>query len=196
MDIDLMILPECFIDTTLAETLSFPKRGYKHIKGCHNVLLEMNKKPNNAIFGIIDDDKCVPKAFESFELLKKHNENLAIFKHNERHHYIVKISKAAEDFILKNAERCGISMTDYNLPDNLPDLINKTKSIAVKTNPDFKRLFTAIKQNQNYDFHQLSQWLENFKSDPYSFENQFIRVYINKPQRTHLKSRRKSNTKF
>jgi len=77
-----MILPECFIDTTLAETLSFPKKGYKHIKGCYNVLIEMNKKPNNAVLGIIDDDKFVPKAFESFELLKKHNENLAIYKHN------------------------------------------------------------------------------------------------------------------
>jgi len=43
MDFDMQILPECFIDTTLAETLSFPKRGYKHIKGCNKVLFEMKK---------------------------------------------------------------------------------------------------------------------------------------------------------
>ena len=168
MNLDLLILPECFIDTTLAETLSFPQRGYKHRKGCNKVLLEMNKKPNNALFGIIDDDKFVPKAFESFDLLKKHSENLAIFKHNEKHHYIVKISKAAEDFILKNAERCGISMADYDLPNNLPDLIKLTKSITVKNNPNLKQLFSALKQNEKSDFYKLAQWIEIFKKNPYN----------------------------
>ena len=169
MDFDSLILPECFVDTTLAETLSFPKRGYRHIKGCNKVLSEMNKKPDNALFGIIDNDKCVPSAFDSFELLKKHNENLTIYKHKERHHYIVKISKAIEDFMLKNAEKCGISMTDYNLSDNLPDLIKRTKSITVKNDPDLKRLFKAIKQDKNSDFHTLSQWIELFKENPYEF---------------------------
>ena len=168
MDIDLMILPKCFIDTALAETLSFPKKGYKHIKGCYNVLIEMNKKPNNAVLGIIDDDKLVPKAFDSFELLKKHNENLAIFKHKDKPHYIVKISKAAEDFILKNAKKCGITMADYNLPDNLPDLMKHTKTVTVKKSPDLKRLFKAIKLNQNSDFYKLAQWIELFKENPYS----------------------------
>jgi len=168
MDFDLQILPECYIDTTLAETLSFPQRGYKHVKGCNKVLSEMAKKSKNAVFGIIDDDKCVPASFQSFALLKKHNENLAIYKHNEKPHYIVKISKAAEDFILKNAEKCGISMADYYLPDNLSDLIKQTKDITVKNNPDLKRLFSAIKKNEISDFHKLAQWIELFKANPYN----------------------------
>jgi len=171
MDFDLLILPECFIDTTLAETLSFPKRGYKHVKGCNKVLLEMNKKSNNAVFGIIDDDKCVPALFNSFELMKRHNENLAIYKHSEKPHYIVKISKAAEYFILKNAKKCGISMLDYNLPDNLPDLIKLTKNITVKNDPNLKRLFSTLKQYENSDFYKLAQWIELFKANPYNFED-------------------------
>ena len=170
MDFDLHILPECFIDTTLAETLSFPKRGYKHVKGCNKVLSEMNKNSNNAALGIIDDDKCVPASFQSFELLKEHNENLAIYKHNEKPHYIVKIYKAAEDFILKNAEKCGISMADYHLSDNLSNLIKQTKDITTKSNPDLKRLFSAIKQNENSDFHKLAQWIELFKANPYNLD--------------------------
>jgi hypothetical protein len=170
MDSDLLILPECYIDTTLAETLAFPKNGYKHKKGCNKVLLEMNKKPNIALFGIIDDDKCVPVSFKSFELLKKHNENLAIYKHQKHTHYIVKISKAAEDFILKNADKCGIPMIDYNLPNNLSDLIKRTKDISVKKDPDLKRLFSAIKQNENSDFYVLSQWIEAFKNNPYNLQ--------------------------
>ena len=170
MDFDLQILPECFIDTTLAETLSFPKRGYKHVKGCNKVLLEMVKKSNHAVLGIIDDDKCVPALFKSFELLKKHNENLAIYKHKERHHYIVKICKAAEDFILKNAEKCGISMTDYHLPDKLSDLVKQTKDITVKSNPDLKRLFSVLKKNENSDFYKLAQWIELYKANPYNLD--------------------------
>ena len=90
----------------------------------------MNKKPNNALFGIIDDDKCVPSAFDFFELKKEHSENLAIYKHKERHHYIVKISKAAEDFILKNAKSCGISMAEYDLPNNLPNTYRRKKNLT------------------------------------------------------------------
>ena len=177
MDFDLMIFPECFIDTTLAETLSFPKRGYKHIKGCNKVFLEMNKKSNSAAFGIIDNDKCVPSAFKSFELKKKHNDNLAIHKHKEKHHYIVTIGdkgKAAEDFILKNAKKCGISMADYNLPDNLPDLIKQTKSITIKSDPNLKRLFSALRQNENSDFYKLSQWIELFKENPYCLGKELL----------------------
>ena len=168
IDYDLQILPECFIDTVLAETLVFPQRGYKHIKGCNKVLSEMNKKSNNALLGIIDDDKCVPSSFKSFDLLRKHSENLAIYKHNKKPHYIVKIRKAAEDFILKNVEKCNISMIDYNLPDKLPDLIKQTKNITSKNNPDLKRLFLAIKQNKNSDFYILAQWIEKFKINPYN----------------------------
>ena len=174
MDFDLMIFPDCFIDTTLAETLSFPKRGYKHIKGCNKVFIEMNKNSNNAGFGIIDDDKCVPESFNSFELVKRHNENLAIYKHHEKPHYIVKVSKAAEDFILKNAKKCGISMTDYHLPDNLQDLIKQTKKITAKNHPDFKHLFSTLKQNENSDFCKLAEWIDLFKENPYNLEDRIV----------------------
>jgi len=100
--------------------------------------------------------------------LKKHNENLAIYKHHEKPQYIVKISKAAEDFILKNAKKCSISMADYNLPDQLSDLKKKTKDVTVKSDPDLKRLFSAIKKNENSDFHKLAQWIELFKKNPYN----------------------------
>ena len=170
MNLDSLILPECFIDTTLAEALSFPKRGYKHVKGCNKVFLEMKRRPNDALFGIIDYDKCTPTAFQSFAIFKKHNESLTIYKHTEKHHYIVTIGskgKAVEDFMLKNAEKCGISLLDYNLPNNLPDLIRHTKSIAVKNNPDLKRLFSTLKQHQHSDFHTLAKWIEQFKATPY-----------------------------
>jgi hypothetical protein len=165
---DLHILTECYIDTLLAEVLSPPKKGYNHQHSCTKVLKTMKEKlSNNVALGVIDDDKVKLKELENFHLLKQHNVHLAIYKHSERPHYIVKISKAAEDFILKNAQKCDISMLDYNLPDNLPDLAKQTKSIVTKNNPDLKRLFSTLKQNKNSDFHKLAQWIEFFKKNPY-----------------------------
>ncbi|MDR1679705.1 MAG: hypothetical protein LBR81_08020 [Prevotellaceae bacterium] len=168
---DLHILTECYIDTLLANVISPPKKRYNHQHNCTKVLGVMKDRfKDKAAFGIIDDDGCVPALFKSFELLKRHNENLAIYKHNEKPHYIVKVGKAAEDFILKNAEKCGVSMINYNLPDNLSDLKKRTKSITVKNDPDLKRLFKAIKQNTNSDFYTLAQWIEKFKTNLYDLE--------------------------
>jgi len=172
MNFDSLILPECFIDTTLTETLSFPKKGYKHLKGCNNVLLEMNNNPQKPLLGIIDNDKCTPPAFKSFELLKEHNESLTIYKHNERSHYIVTIGrkgKAIEDFILKNAERCDVVLAKYNLPSDLQGIKNITKHIqsAYDAQTKFKKLFSTLKQNQHSDFHTLAKWIEQFKATPY-----------------------------
>ncbi|MDR1897670.1 MAG: hypothetical protein LBR10_12855 [Prevotellaceae bacterium] len=86
----------------------------------------------------------------------------------------MKISKAAEDFILKNAERIGISLIDYNLPDNLPNLMKQTKGIAVKNNPELKRLFSVIKQNENSDFCVLARWIELFKGNPYNIDSKLL----------------------
>ena len=164
------ILTECYIDTLLAEVLSPPKKGYNHQYSCTKVLATMKKNfQNDATLGIIDDDKHIPKDLENFCLLKKHNEQLSIYKHKVFPHYVVKIGKAPEDFILKNAEKCSVSMADYNLPNNLPDLIKLTKSITVKNDPNLKRLFSVLKQNENSDFYKLPEWIELFKANPYDF---------------------------
>jgi hypothetical protein len=171
MNWDEIIIPECLVDTTLVETLVYPKNGYNHTYGCNNVLKKMSEKfANKVAFGIIDDDDVVPKAFNSFVLLKKHSANLSIYKHKEKPHYIVKLSKAAEDFILKNAEKCNISLSEYNLPGDLEGLKKKTKHLSTKKDPDLKKLFSKIKENDNSDFHTLAQWIEEFKSNPYNLQ--------------------------
>ena len=104
-------------------------------------------------FGILDDDKAVPNDLMSFLLLKKHNEQLSIYKHKNKPHYIVKISKAAEDFILKNAEKCNIELSEFNLPSDLDGLKKRTKQANSLLDSDLKRLFSALKQNEKSDFH-------------------------------------------
>ena len=164
------ILTECFIDTLIAKTILFTKKDYNHKKGCNEVLKQMNDKfANQTAFGIIDDDKVINN-FGNFSLLKKHNDYLAIYKHSEKSHYIVKITKAAEDFIIHCAEQCNISLADYDLPCDLKGLKQITKHInsLKEAETKVKKIFSVLRQNENSDFYKLAQWIELFKASPYN----------------------------
>jgi hypothetical protein len=167
---DSHILTECYIDTLLANVLSPPTKRHNHQKSCNNVLKTMREKfADQAAFGIIDDDKVVLKSLEKFSLQKKQNEHLSIYKHKDSSHYIVKIGKAAEDFILRNAQRCGVELSTYDLPADLEGLKRITKHINSLNDAEikFKKLFAALKQNPTSDFYTLAQWIESFKKSPY-----------------------------
>ena len=164
------ILTECYVDTLIAKIILFPQKDYNHKKGCNDVLKKIrNKFANQAAFGIIDDDKTVNK-FDDFSLLKKHNEHLKIYKYNSKPHYIVRIGKAAEDFILHCAKQCSISLDDYELPADVAGLKKVTKNIESLEGSEskFKNLFLDIKQHESSDFHKLAQWIELFKANPYN----------------------------
>ena len=94
MNLEEHIITECFVDTLIVKTLMPPARRYNHQKSCNNVLKTMRVEfADKAAFGIIDDDKAVPKYFNEFSLLKRHNEQLSIYKLNNKPHYIVFGSK-------------------------------------------------------------------------------------------------------
>jgi len=174
MNFELHILTECYVDTLLVKTVAPPIKRYNHQKSCNNVLKKMREEfADKAAFGIIDDDKTV-KNFDHFSLLKKHNEQLSIYKHNNKPHYILKISKAAEDFILKNTKKCNIKLSEYNLPSDLEELKKRTKQANSLQDADLKRLLLDLKQNNNSDFHKLEQWIELFKTNPYNFEDKIV----------------------
>jgi hypothetical protein len=171
------ILTECYIDTLLAKTVSPPTKGYNHQHSCTKVLKTMEEKfSNNAALGIIDNDKSVPEDLNKFSLLKKHNEQLFVYKHKNKPHYVVKIGKAAEDFILKNAAKCNIVLSEYNLPADLEELKRITKHINSLKDAEakLKNLFSALKQNEISDFHKLAQWIENFKTDPFGINIELL----------------------
>jgi len=171
------ILTECYVDTLLVEIVSPPKKAYNHQHCCTKVLGTMKGKfSNNAALGIIDNDKFAPKDLEDFYLLKQHNEQLAIYKHSDKSHYVVKIGNAVEDFILKNAQKCNIELAEYDLPPDLGNLkkitkhINSLKGAEIK----IKKIFLALKQNENSDLYKLAQWIELFKANPYNLNIELL----------------------
>ena len=182
MDWELHILTECHIDLLLVETILPPKNKYNKQKNCVEVFNVFENKKRNLynkpVFGIIDNDKNKPKGFYSFKEKHTHSDTLSIYK-NDNFQYIITVgseNKAIEDFILKNSEKCNISLSDYDLPTDLKSLSNITKYIHSKKEENnsnianLKRLFKNIKQNENSDFYKLAQWIEFFKTNPYNLD--------------------------
>ena len=161
------ILTECCINTLLTEVLS-SLSGCNHQHNRPKVLTTMKEKFSDNVALCVLDNDILPKEKDNYSPLKL-NEHLSIYKHKEKPHNIVTIGrkgKAAEDFILKNAQRCNITLVEYDLPTDLARL-RKLKRPSVQEVKRFQKLFSTLKQHQHSDFHTLAKWIELFKATPY-----------------------------
>lgn len=71
---DLSVIPECYIDTNLAETLVPPQQGYNHQKGCGTVTKVMKENfSDDLAIGIVDKDKKDLRFKSLFKRLKAQN---------------------------------------------------------------------------------------------------------------------------
>ena len=168
---DLAIIPECFVDTNLVETLVPPQgRGYNHQKGCGTVTKVMQEKFTNSFaLGIIDKDK------REVDYLKECNtiivtSGLLLHKRKTRHHYLIQIAPVIEQMILLNAAAVHINIEDYDLPSNLEELIKVSKTENSKKDIRFKRLFRDMKAANAADLVKLEAWIrylieKNYKAD-------------------------------
>jgi hypothetical protein len=169
---DLSILPECYVDTNLAETLAPPKQGgYNHQKGCGTVALVMQTKFADRIaVGIIDKDKRELNYLRNeFDELCNTG-SLFLYKHHTRHHYFIQISPAIERFILDCAKEAGLLMSTYDLPGDVDLLRKEAKKITSKKDLRFKRLFKDLSQRNVYQIECLKGWIQylveyNYKAD-------------------------------
>lgn len=151
------IMPECYIDTTLVESLINANVNHKH--SCSEVAREMEKghyKDSFAV-GIIDNDKRKLSYIEGFEKICQ-TDNLTFLKHKDRHHYIIKVGKerkAMETFIIANVEAIGMKMEDFDLPSDITKLQELTKdSIVTKKDPRILKLCKMIRQSPEVSLFQ------------------------------------------
>lgn len=166
---DLAIIPECYVDTNLIETIAPPLgRGYNHQKGCGTVTKVMRGNfADSFALGIIDKDK------RQVEYLKEFDEeintgSLILHKHKTKHHYIIQICPDVEGFFVKSANAAFVSMEDFGLPSDMPTLKKVSKQAQSKKDPQFKSLFNAIKRAGDTDFAKLAAWVLYLRDNPYS----------------------------
>ena len=114
---DLAIIPECYVDTNLIETLVPPNnKGYNHKKGCGAVTKVMKEKfADRFALGIIDKDKKQMNYLNEFNVVINSG-SLLLHKHKTKPHYIIQINPAVEAFIIQSAISVGILITDFDLP--------------------------------------------------------------------------------
>lgn len=137
------IIPECYIDTNLVETLVC-SGGCNHQKGCNQVAKVMQEKfAERFAVGMIDADKRRPGYLKEFKEVAS-SEHISLFRHDTRPHFIILIQPAADGFILSCAKRGGIDMKDYELSPVLKEFTAQTKNVMSNKDPRFKRLFRAM----------------------------------------------------
>ena len=141
---DLYIIPECFVDTSLVESL-LDTEGVNHQKGCYMVtgVMEGKYREDFAV-GVIDFDKKRPLYMNEFVELAS-SEHLMLMKHKSRNHYVIYVKPAMDGFILSQVAVAGLKLADYGLPSDLKAFTRITKTITTKLDNRFKMLFRDLK---------------------------------------------------
>lgn len=173
-NINLCVMPECFLDTNLVETIVPPERigsarGYNHKQGCNKVVDEMlGKFKDDFAVGVVDRDRRPLSRTSEFALLTE-KRHLKLYKHPQKNHFLI-FHPPIEQWILDEAQQVGIALDDarYNLPTTLKGLIDESKNEFSKKDPRFKSLFRDLKMNNALGINLLANWIEHLKSNPYN----------------------------
>lgn len=166
------IIPECFIDTNLIETLVPPDeigrlRIYNHKKGCNAVVKEMKEEfSDNFALGIMDKDKVRLKYLDEFDKFEQQNLTLYFHKNTSKKHYII-LHPPIEQWILNVAEQANISLKNYDLPTSLNKIKEITKRESSKKDEKFKQLFRDLKSNNANEIVLLTKWIKYLKVHPH-----------------------------
>lgn len=169
-NMDLSIIPECYVDTNLIETLVPPNKQYNHQKGCGTVTKVMKERfTDRFALGIIDKDRTQVDYLKEFTLISDQG-HLLLHKHRTRSHFIIQINPAMECFIIEAAESVDISLSDFDLPTDLNPLKKISKSVNSKSDVRFKRLFKALKKEKAPSILLLFNWLSYLKENRYNID--------------------------
>lgn len=140
------VIPECYVDTNLIETLVCTG-GCNHQKGCNQVAKVMQEKfTDRFAVGIIDADKRRPSYLNEFNEIAS-SVHIKLFRHIRKPHFIILVHPAVDGFILACAEEAGINMSDYDLSPELKIFTTQTKNVLSNKDSRFKRLFKSMENH-------------------------------------------------
>jgi hypothetical protein len=177
---DFNIIPECYVDTNLVETIAPPteKRGYNHQKGCGTVAKKMqddNALKDGFAVGIIDKDKKEIKYLNVFEEITNWDNQLKLLKHPQKHHYFIQIIPAIEKWILVNAQEVDIDLKEFDLPNEIEGLKKYAKRTTSKFDEKFRKLFRELKRREASGVMTLSKWIVYLKKENYKVDTDFFK---------------------
>jgi hypothetical protein len=168
-------MPECYADTLLIETLVPTNIGYNHQAGCFTVEREMRlgKFKDRFALGIIDSDKVKIKYLKDFDVIDKVEGSLILWRHRNKakHHYIIQMCPALEQWILDMCREEDINLGDFGINPNLEALKKYTKSDASMNDKKLIALFKEIcSKNDNLRVRKLKGWITVLKEENYQID--------------------------
>lgn len=166
------IIPECYIDTNLVETLLNIKgcwvNGVNHQKGCNTVTKTMmTTKKNGFTLGVIDTDKRVPSYVKEFILIGN-SQYISLMKHKDKDHFLLMVKPAMDTLILACAAELSIDLTEYGLTFDLKAFTSITKDVDSKKDSRFKHLFKDIQTAKEMEI--LGNVLAYLKKHKYDYK--------------------------
>lgn len=167
------IIPECYLDTNLMESLLPTNKGYNHQKGCHTVTKVMRERFNDSFaVGILDKDKVPVTYLKDF--VKITECNIELYKHKSKYHYLI-LHPPLEKWIISECQQIGLSLQDYELHSDFKDLMRITKVSTSKNDIRFKSLFIALKKNNAKGIIQLFEWTNYLINNPYNADETILK---------------------
>ena len=94
-------------------------------------------------------------------------------KHRERHQYLITIAPAVDKFVLDCAEEQMVDVKAFGLPDELRRFTDETKRVSSNSDPRFKSLFAAIRNNS--EIHSLKMALKYLCENQYSSDSAYLK---------------------
>ncbi len=164
----LNILPECFVDTKVAEIISNTSGKYNHQHGCGQIarILKNNLKDSIAL-GIIDEDKNkgpIANYFREFAEIRSEN-GLILKKHTHKKQYLILICPEIEEWLIANANQTRINIEGNKDFVQLKNLKQFTKTQGIDNNIEFYRFIKSLMRAQASGIVTLNKWIEAFKND-------------------------------
>lgn len=165
---ELSIIPECYVDTKVAEILGKSSKKYNHQHGCGDVANLMKKRQNRICLGIVDEDKNKGpeiKYFSEFIICLTEN-NLILKRHKDFQQFLILICPEIEKWLLNDAIAVNLDPTHeiFGLPLDLKGFRSISKTKDIDRNEGFKRFVKALINNNAPSVTTLQNWLESFKN--------------------------------
>lgn len=165
---ELSIIPECYVDTKVAEIVGQASKKYNHQHGCGDVANKLIKYKDTVCLGIIDEDKNKgPRAkyFSEFITLREEH-NLILKKHRKRKQYLIVVCPEIERWLMNNARVVQIDPTDeaYKLPVDLKGFTSICKTQDIDRNQGFYRFVKALINKGAPSILTLKNWIEQYKN--------------------------------
>jgi hypothetical protein len=153
------LLPECFGDTLLVNTLIDADCNHKRSISQVFVTLKSDKFRKKKAVGIIDDDKRKDVYFKEFKIMKD-TDCFKYLKHPNNLHFLIVLKKDLEDLLVKCGDSTGAT---HRLLRDKGLLKKAMKSINVGNDPEVKDLLNTLLQKKAEPLLKIKSILEEHK---------------------------------